>query len=201
MNEFYLTALIVQKKRPVRRRIFIFHKSIIIDRICGLMKIITLAKDSINEVFLYMKGRGEFPNLNQKRADGFKANGKSYRVMVVEDNEFQRKLIVQILESEGYEVVATATNGSEAIQKFNKIEGGVDLLTTDLDMPILDGYALLYELNQKPNKPLVVFISEDTTKGVMTDLITMGIGDFILKPIQRRTLLDRVKAAMNKKSI
>lgn len=148
-----------------------------------------------------MKGRGEFPNLNQKLPDGVKPNGKSYKVMVVEDKEFERKQIVQILESERYEVAATAANGSEALVKFGKIEGGIDVLTTDLDMPILDGYALVYELNQKPNKPLIIFISEDTTKGVMTDLITMGIADFILKPINRRTLLERVKAAMVKAKI
>ena len=148
-----------------------------------------------------MKGRGDFPNLNQKIPHGIKPNGIPYKMMIVEKNEFQRKLLVQIFESEGYEVVATASNGKEALDKFSKIDGRVDIVTTDLDMPELDGYALLYELNQKPSKPLVVFISEDTTKGVMTDLIGMGIADYILKPIQRRTVLERVKAAMNKAKI
>ena len=66
-------------------------------------------------------------------------------------------------------------------------------------MPMLDGYALMYELNQRPNKPVVVFISEDTTKGVMQDLIGMGIGDFILKPINRRVLLERIRAVVKKR--
>jgi len=119
--------------------------------------------------------------------------------MIVEDKEFQRKQIVQILESEGYEIVATASNGQEALNKFDKLENPLDLLTTTLDMPILDGYALMYELNQKPNKPVIVFISEETTKGVMQDLISMGIGDYILKPINRRVLLERIKAVVTKK--
>ena len=74
----------------------------------------------------------------------------------------------------------------------------LDLITTDLDMPVLDGYALLYELKQKKINALVVFISEDTTKGVMQDLISMGIGDFILKPIDRRRVLQRIKSALVK---
>ena len=145
-----------------------------------------------------MKSKESFPNLNAKRPDGIRPNGRPYKLMVVEDKEFQRKQLVQIFESEGYEVVETAENGKQALNKFDKLPVPIDIMTTSLDMPILDGYALLHELNQKPNKPLVIFISDDTTKGVMQDLISMGIGDFILKPIQRKTVLDRVKGCLSK---
>ncbi len=148
-----------------------------------------------------MKSKSDFPSLNQKPPAGFKSNGKPYKVMVVEDKEFQRKQIAQILESEGYAIVAQASNGREAIQKFDALDGGIDLITTNLDMPVLDGYALVFELKEKKKKPLIVFISEDTTKGVMQDLISMGIGDFILKPIDRRTILDRIKNAVIKSGI
>ena len=146
-----------------------------------------------------MKSQESFPSINVKRPDGIRQNGRPYRVMVVEDKEFQRKQIVQILESEGYEIVATAENGKEALMKFEKLETPVDLLTTNLDMPTLDGYALVFELNQKQNKPVVVFISDETTKGVMQDLIGMGIGDFILKPVNRSALLERIRAVVKKK--
>jgi two-component system chemotaxis response regulator CheY len=148
-----------------------------------------------------MKSKSDFPSLNQKQPEGFRSNGKPYKVMVVEDKEFQRKQIAQILESEGYLIVAQAANGKEAIQKFDTLEGGIDIITTNLDMPVLDGYALVFELKQKTKKPLVIFISEDTTKGVMQDLISMGIGDFILKPIDRRTILERIRNAVVKSGI
>ena len=148
-----------------------------------------------------MKGKGDFPSLNAKLPDGLKPNGKPYKVMVVEDKEFQRKQIVQILESEKYEIVATAGNGQEALSKYEMLDGMVDIITTDLDMPILDGYALVCELNQKSKKPLVVFISDETTKGVMEDLINMGIADYILKPVNRKTILDRVRMAVKKKAL
>jgi two-component system chemotaxis response regulator CheY len=148
-----------------------------------------------------MKSKSDFPSLNQKQPAGFKPNGKPYKVLVVEDKEFQRKQIAQILESEGYTIAAQASNGKEAIQAYDRLEGNIDLITTNLDMPVLDGYALVFELKQKPKKPLIVFISEDTTKGVMQDLISMGIGDFILKPIDRRTILERIKNAVVKAGI
>ena len=145
-----------------------------------------------------MKSKGDFPNLNQKIPDGIRPNGRPYKVMVVEDQEFQRKQLVQILESEGYEVVASAEDGNQALSKYDAINGSVDLITTNLDMPNIDGYALTFELSKKPSKPVIVFISQDTTKGVMQDLINMGIADYILKPINRKTVLDRIKKVITK---
>jgi len=143
----------------------------------------------------------KFPNLNVKSSDGLKPNGIPYRIIVVDDKDFPRKQIVQIFESEQYEVVGAAGNGREALNILDKIEKPVDLITTTLDMPVLDGYALMYELKQRPHRPAVVFISEDTTKGVMQDLISMGVADFILKPIDRRVLLERVKNVIVKLKI
>ena len=145
-----------------------------------------------------MKSKSDFPSLNERQSEGLKPSGRPYRVMVVEGKDFQRKLIAQILESEQYEIVATAENGKEALEKIESVGKDLDLITTDLDMPVLDGYAMLYELKQKKNNALVVFISDDTTKGVMKDLISMGIGDFILKPIDRRMILQRIKSALLK---
>ncbi|MFC1668859.1 PleD family two-component system response regulator [Spirochaetota bacterium] len=137
--------------------------------------------------------KDSFPKLNVKSPDGIKPTGRPYKVMVIESKDFQRKQIAQILESESYEIVATAANGKEALEKLDKIKGGVDLITTELDMPILDGYAMMFRLKERKNLPLIVFINEKTTKGVMEDLLSMGIADYILKPINRKTLLDRIK--------
>jgi two-component system chemotaxis response regulator CheY len=140
----------------------------------------------------------EFPKLNTKEPDGIAPNGKPYTVMIVESKEFQRKLLAQIFESEQYKVVETAANGKEALEKYDKLKGKIDLITTELDMPVLDGYAMLYELNQRKSNSLVVFISEETTKGVMQDLIQMGIKDYILKPINRKVVLERVNRVIAK---
>ncbi|MBN1497755.1 MAG: response regulator [Spirochaetes bacterium] len=145
-----------------------------------------------------MKGRGEFPSLNVKTPDGLRPGGRPYRIVVVESKDFQRKQLVQFFESESYMVVATAANGQEALDKMSKIEGKIDLVTTALDMPVMDGYAFMHELVKRPNRPIVVFISEETTKGVMADLIKLGVSDYILKPIDRKTVLYRVKNVLLK---
>lgn len=140
-----------------------------------------------------MKSRSDFPNLNPKTPDGIKVGGRAYKVMVVEDKDFHRKQIVQILESEKYDVIARAANGQEALELYDKSEGMFDLITTDLDMPVLDGYAMMFELKQREPKAKIVFISDNTTKGVIADLLDLGAADFILKPIDRTRILQRIK--------
>jgi two-component system, chemotaxis family, chemotaxis protein CheY len=145
-----------------------------------------------------MKSRYDFPDLNVKTPNGIKPNGKPYKVLVVENKEFQRKQLVQMLESERYKVVAIANNGQEALDLYEEHKKDLDLITTTLDMPVLDGYAFLYELMKKDPKVKIAFISEDTTKGVIEDLLKMGAADFILKPMDRVRILDRLKQVMRK---
>lgn len=146
-----------------------------------------------------MKSRHDFPSMNEKTPEGVKPGGISFKIMLVEDQDFQRKQTRQILESEGYEVVAEAHNGQEAITMYDKLQGKVDLIITDLDMPILDGYALLFELKKTRNVATkIIFMSDETTKGVLQDVLSMGALDFILKPIQRTRLLERVKIAVSR---
>ncbi|MCX7678473.1 MAG: response regulator [Spirochaetes bacterium] len=146
-----------------------------------------------------MKSAHDFPSINPKTPNGIKPSGKPYNVLVVEDKEFHRKQIVQILESEGYKILAAVSNGEEALKFYKNHKNDIDLITTDLDMPVMDGYALLYELKNLGLKAKVVFISDETTKGVVEDLLKMGAQDFILKPIQRGRILERIKLAMQKK--
>ncbi|HEY1406833.1 MAG TPA: response regulator [Spirochaetota bacterium] len=148
-----------------------------------------------------MKSKHDFPSLNEKSADGLKPTGLPYKVMIVEDQDFLRKQLRQILESEKYDVVADASNGQEALMLYERFGDKIDLIITDLDMPILDGYALLFELKKNSNcKSRIVFVSEETTKGVLQDILQMGASDFILKPVQRVRILERIKLVLSKSS-
>jgi len=145
-----------------------------------------------------MKSSHDFPSINPKTPDGQKPSGKPYNILVVEDKDFHRKQIIQVLESEGYKIIAAVGNGQEALKFYQNHKADIDLITCDLDMPIMDGYAFLYELGNLGLKPRIVFISEETTKGVVEDLLKMGALDYILKPIQRGRILERVKLALQK---
>ena len=145
-----------------------------------------------------MRSKHDFPSVNTKNPDGIKPNGIPYKVVVIEPHEFLRKQIIQILESEGYEILASGKDGQDGVDIMERIGSEVDIITTDLDMPRLDGYAFLYNVKEKNYKAKVVFISNDTTKGVLKDLLTMGASDFILKPVKRIRLLERMKMLTDK---
>ncbi len=70
----------------------------------------------------------------------------SKRVLIVDDAVFMRMKLKDILEKNGYEVVAEAQNGIEAIEKYKAEKP--DLVTMDITMPELDGVAALKEIKK-----------------------------------------------------
>ena len=67
-----------------------------------------------------MKTKMEFPNINDRRPEGKKEDGSPYRVLVIDDSMFVTKQITQILTSEGFEIVGTATDGASGIEKYKE---------------------------------------------------------------------------------
>ena len=93
-----------------------------------------------------MKTIQDFPNLNERPPEGIKSDGTCYRVLVVDDSMFVAKQLGQILASEGYDVVATAVDGKEGVDKYKELCPQVDLVTMDITMPKMDGITALEQI-------------------------------------------------------
>lgn len=105
------------------------------------------------------------------------------RVLVVDDSAFSRQTIKKMLESEeGIEVVGIATDGIDAIAKTLKLKP--DLITLDLEMPEMDGFAFLRYLMKERPTPVIVVSSYSDSNTVFRALET-GAVDFIAKPTPR----------------
>lgn len=116
---------------------------------------------------------------------------KGSRVLVVDDELSNRKLLTTLLEHEGYEVVA-ASGGREALDLLAREE--VDLVLLDLMMPELDGLAVLKELSESgrlPELPVVVTTAL-TDREVRLQALGRGAVDFVVKPFDRLELVCRV---------
>lgn len=110
------------------------------------------------------------------------ADGRKIRVLVVDDSAVMRKLISSLLEHDPeIEVVATAIDGSFAINKVDQLHP--DVVTLDVDMPRVDGLTALQEIVAKHTVP-VVMLSSLTTRGARLALqaLEMGAMDFVCKP-------------------
>lgn len=104
------------------------------------------------------------------------------QVLVVDDSAFMRKLISDILNQHPeMEVVATARNGKDAIEKIEQVKP--DVVTMDIEMPIMDGLEALKKIMDTAPVP-VVMLSSTTKKGAENTVLAMEMGavDFIAKP-------------------
>ncbi|MBE9162030.1 PAS domain-containing hybrid sensor histidine kinase/response regulator [Tychonema sp. LEGE 06208] len=128
--------------------------------------------------------------LNQ-RVIGLAPGQPTYRILVVEDLEENRRLLVEILTSIGFEV-REATQGVEAISLWESWLP--HLIFMDLRMPIMDGYTATKLIRERPNNPETVIIA--LTASVFEDerenVLMSGCNDFMSKPFQQRELFDKL---------
>lgn len=134
--------------------------------------------------------------MNMKKPLGVNADGKPYRVLLVDDSMFVRKQLEQILHSEGFEVVDTAENGQEGLDKFCSISPRVDLVTMDITMPVMDGLTCLEKIMEKDKTATVVVISALGKQDLVKKALVAGAKNYIVKPLDRAKVLDRVVTAI-----
>ncbi|MBW4083264.1 chemotaxis response regulator protein-glutamate methylesterase [Paenibacillus sp. S150] len=107
---------------------------------------------------------------------------KPYRVLVVDDSAFMRKIISDLIEKDAnFQVAATAANGREAIEKVNEL--APDLVTMDVEMPEMNGLeALKIIMAQRPLP--VIMLSGINEEGMKETILALewGAFDFIRKP-------------------
>jgi CheY-like chemotaxis protein len=112
-------------------------------------------------------------------------------LLVVDDDEFQRKLTAPILESEGYRV-RVASCGTEAISLLSR--SGADLVLLDYLMPDINGLEVLARLKSDPRLGSipVIMITGNSERGIVLDSRRLGVADFLVKPYDRQTLLGKI---------
>jgi type IV pilus assembly protein PilB len=114
-------------------------------------------------------------------------------ILVAEDEEDTRKLIVRFLEGQGHEVTASK-DGVDALLHLGKKH--FDLILSDIRMPNLDGFKLLEMISQKGIDAPVIFLTAMTRAEEEQKGIELGAMDYIKKPIRKETFLSRVQKAL-----
>jgi len=123
---------------------------------------------------------------------GISPSGRPYSVIIAENSKFQSKQLQQILESDGYQVVGIAETGKDLLELY-KNHRQIDLITIEIFLPVMDGYAAFWEIKEQGILPRIVFISEENTPSVIKSLLDGGAMDYIVKPIKRDKILEKMK--------
>ena len=139
-----------------------------------------------------MKTKQDFPTINERPPEGTKADGSKFRVLVVDDSIFVAKQLGQILTSEGYEIVATAADGKEGVDKYKELCPNVDLVTMDITMPRMDGITALEQIMAFDKNAKVVMVSALGKEELVRKSLMLGAKSYIIKPLDRKKVLERI---------
>ncbi len=118
----------------------------------------------------------------------------SKRVLIVDDSMLMRKMIGESLADDGWEIVAEAGDGQEAIERYQGFRP--DAVTMDIVMPGTDGmYALQHIIDFDPQAKVVVVSALNQTK-LISDAIRQGAQDFIAKPFLPEQLQETMNSCL-----
>ena len=145
-----------------------------------------------------MIAKSDIAGINEKAAEGLKPEGTAYRVLVVDDSMFIAKQLGQIFTSEGFEVAATAADGSQGLEKYKELAPNIDLVTMDITMPVMDGVSALEKILEFDKNANVIMVSALGKEDVVKKCLLMGAKSYIVKPLDRKKVLERVVSVLNR---
>ncbi len=119
------------------------------------------------------------------------------RVLIIEEQEKVRKLLVSIFQHEGFEI-CDGVRWEKAVELLRK--NTYDLIIVDLDIKSPDGYEVMKSIKFSNSAAEVIAIIPQDTYDV--DWMTnQGIYDYLLKPFRRKDIVDMGKKALEKKQL
>jgi signal transduction histidine kinase len=122
------------------------------------------------------------------------------RILLVEDDATLREMLAELLDLNGFEVAA-ATQGAEALGLLT--EQPPDLVLSDVAMPVMDGFALVRVLRERPetrNLPIIL-LSARTEREQVRQGMDLGADDYITKPFTTDELLRAIQVRLDQKAL
>lgn len=122
----------------------------------------------------------------------------SRKILVVDDNQDGRELVVKILKNRGYQMIE-AVDGEEALEKA--IAENPDLILMDISIPKIDGYEVTRRLKSqiKFKDTPIIALTAHAMKGDREKAMEAGCEGYISKPIDIHELPDQIKSYLKEK--
>jgi DNA-binding NtrC family response regulator len=149
----------------------------------------------INDAYENIKGPMEFVYDNPYALNMEKVYGA--KILVADDEKSIIDVIVNALDSEGFDNVDTVFNGEEAIEIFNKKLH--DVVITDIVMPKVTGMEILRHVKAISKTTQVIIITANAHKDTAIAAVRLGAYDYIEKPFDLDTLQRITKMAIERK--
>jgi len=130
--------------------------------------------------------------MNMPMSSGATPNARQPTILIVENEVSNRLLIEKVLSTQGYRCLS-ASNGREALDVLDR--EAVDLILTDLSMPVLDGYRTIQLIRERPGMAHIPIVA--VTAYALNDeneaAMHIGCNEYLTKPFKPRQLLEVVE--------
>ena len=174
----------------------------------GLSTVYGIVKQSGGDIWVYSEpGKGTtfkvyFPRLDSREAvassavENASVTHGSETILIVEDDAALRSLTARILEASGYTVLL-ARNGVEALALATGHEGNIDMVATDVVMPLMSGRPLVEKLSETRSDMKVLFMSGYTDDEIMRRGVLDGRTAFLQKPFTPTQFANKVRDVLD----
>ena len=119
-------------------------------------------------------------------------------ILVIEDDEKLNYIVCSFLNNKGYRAIS-CKNGSEAFERI--LEEPVNLIISDIMMPEMDGFELAAEIRRQDKSIPILFMTARDDMSAKQKGYSLGIDDYMVKPIEMDELLLRVSALLRRANI
>ena len=122
------------------------------------------------------------------------------KILVIEDDSFQRRIVINMLRSLGVSTISDAENGRQALDLLRSDEtGAVDLAICDMDMPEMDGMEFLRHLGQQKSAPSIIILSTlDSSLLASVAEMSLAYGIHLLGVIEKPISMTQLESMIAK---
>lgn len=113
----------------------------------------------------------------------------SKKVLVVDDSDFMRRMIKDIVSKEGHEIYETK-DGKECVEFLENEQ--VDICILDIAMPVMDGLEALRLIRDQYPKLKIVMLSAKCTEDDVREALELGADGFVAKPFAAGSIIERM---------
>jgi two-component system chemotaxis response regulator CheY len=119
------------------------------------------------------------------------------RILLADDLSFMRMVQKEILLEKGFEVVAEAADGIDAVDKYKKYRP--DIIILDITMPHMNGLEAMYKIFETDKNAKIIICSALGQQQLIVEAIKAGVKDFIVKPFKPERVISAIEKAMSGK--
>lgn len=114
--------------------------------------------------------------------------------MLVDDTKFMRMMLANILKPKGFEIVAEASDGLEAIDKYKETKP--DIVTMDIVMPNMEGIDAVRNIVSGDSNAKIIMVTAVGQESKVKEAIQAGAKGYIVKPFQAPQVLEEIEKVL-----